>query len=250
MKQMRQQLASHTANWLFVQPTLHNPTGTDLAMVLRQSLVELAIEHGVTVVEDLTMADLRRAHPPLAPLAALAPDGAIISLGSLSKSVWGGMRIGWIRASTETIARLARFKSIYDLGSSLLPQVMAVSLLNNLDIFLKQRLQELQTRQDCMESYLADRLPTWQWQHPGGGLFLWVQLPTGNARDFAQEALRHDVLITHGPMLSVNDEYIRHVRLSFICEPTELLTGLQRLEQAWHHYLARLHKQYTGAVLL
>ena len=250
IQQLRQHIASNAANWLFIQPTLHNPTGTELAMILRQNLIQMAMEHGVTVVEDLTMADLRWANPPLAPLAALAPKGPIISIGSLSKSVWGGMRIGWMRAPAEIIARLARFKSVQDLGSSILPQVMAVTLLNDLDTFLAQRLQELRKRQLCMETYLTQHLPDWQWHHPDGGLFLWVQLPTGNARDFAQEALRHDVLITHGPMLSVNDEYTRHIRLSYICEPDELLIGLTRLEQAWHHYLTRLNKYYANSVLL
>jgi DNA-binding transcriptional MocR family regulator len=251
MQQLRKHMASGAASWLFIQPTLHNPTGTDLALAQRQGLLQLANEYGVTVVEDLTMADLRWAAPALAPLATMEPHGAVISLGSLSKSVWGGMRIGWVRASAETIARLARFKSIHDLGSPIISQLMAVTLLNDLDTFLNQRIYELRARQLCMETYLTQHLPEWQWQRPGGGLFLWVQLPTGDARDFAQEALRHDVLITHGPMLSVNDEYPQHIRLSHICEPHELLAGLTRLEQAWHSYIARLAKyQRTGTVIL
>jgi DNA-binding transcriptional MocR family regulator len=251
MCQLRLQITSGAVHWLFLQPTLHNPTGCDIPLSQRRSLLQLASEHGVTIVEDLIMADLRWARPPLAPLASLNPGSSVISLGSLSKSVWGGMRIGWVRASAEVIARLARFKAVHDLGSSLLSQVMATALLNDLDTFLEQRLRELRERQSCMETYLRQHLPDWQWRHPGGGPFLWVQLPTGDARDFAQEALRHDVLITHGPMLSVNDEYTRHIRLSYVCEPAQLLIGLARLEQAWKHYLARLEKrQNTGSVLL
>ena len=250
MQQLHQHLTSDAASWLFIQPTLHNPTGTDLPMILRAELIQLARKHGVTVVEDLTMSDLRWANPPLAPLAALAPEDTVISIGSLSKAVWGGMRIGWLRAPSEIIARLARFKSIQDLGSSLIPQVMAVTLLDHLDVFLAQRLSELHIRQACIENYLSQELPEWQWRHPNGGLFLWLQLPTGNARDFTQEALRHDVLITHGPMLSVNEEYTRHIRLSYICEPGELLSGLARLKIAWQRYLSRLHKQQTSTIVL
>ncbi len=250
IRSLHQQISSGAARWLFIQPTLHNPTGTDLPMIQRQSLVQLAAEHDVTLVEDLTMADLRWANPPLAPLAALSPSSTVISLGSLSKSVWGGMRIGWLRAPAEIVARLARFKSIQDLGSSVLPQVMAVSLLTNLETFLAQRVKELRERQAYMEAYLARHLPDWQWQHPAGGLFLWVRLPAGNARDFAQEALRHDVLIMHGPMLSVNDEYTRHIRLSYMRKPDELLAGLDRLQQAWQRYLARLDTPQHPASLL
>ncbi|HEX7736054.1 MAG TPA: PLP-dependent aminotransferase family protein [Ktedonobacteraceae bacterium] len=251
MLRVRQQITSGAARWLFLQPTLHNPTGCDITMNQRQSLLQLAHEHGVTLVEDLTMADLRWTGARLAPLASIDPNASVISLGSLSKSVWGGMRIGWVRAPADMIARLARFKTVHDLGSPLLSQVMAVTLLNDLDTFLEQRQRELRERQQLMETYLRQHLPEWQWHHPGGGLFLWVQLPCGDARDFAQEALRHDVLITHGPMLSVNAEYTRHIRLSYICEPEELLVGLARLEQAWRRYLARLEKQQnTGSVLL
>jgi DNA-binding transcriptional MocR family regulator len=251
MFQLRQQITAGAVHWLFLQPTLHNPTGSTLSLNQRRSLLQWASEHGVTVVEDLTMADLRWAGPPLTPLAALDPGSSVISLGSLSKSVWGGMRIGWVRASVEIIARLARFKTVQDLGSSLLAQVMATTLLDNLDSFLAHRLRELRERQACMETYLQHHLPDWQWHHPSGGLFLWVRLPTGEARDFTQEALRHDVLITPGPMLSVNEEYTRHIRLSYICEPAQLLVGLARLAQAWKAYLARLEKhQNPGSVLL
>ncbi|GLV54005.1 GntR family transcriptional regulator [Dictyobacter sp. S3.2.2.5] len=251
MLQLRQQIISGAASWLFLQPTLHNPTGSDLSLSQRRSLLQWASEYGVTVVEDLTMADLRWAGSPLAPLAALNPERTVITLGSLSKSVWGGMRIGWVRAPVEMIARLARFKTVQDLGSSLLAQVMATALLNDLDTFLVQRLHELRERQAYMETYLRHHLPDWQWHHPSGGLFLWVQLPTGEARDFTQEALRHDVLITPGPMLSVNEEYTRYIRLSYICEPAQLLVGLTRLEQAWKCYLTRLEKhQNPGSALL
>lgn len=242
---VEQQFATGNVRWFFVQPTLQNPTGSDLSPTQRHLLVQLAEQYNVTIIEDLTMADLRWAMPPLAPLASFASQDHIITLGSLSKSVWGGMRIGWLRASTEVMARLVRFKSINDLGSSALSQVMAVRLLASLDIFLVQRRSELRERLECMETYLTHHLPTWTWQHPGGGIFLWVKLPCGDAREFTQEALRHDVLITPGPMLSMNDENTSYIRLSCLWPPEKLIRALEKLEQAWRHYEARLDKQHT-----
>lgn len=243
MEVLQRQVASGQAQWLYLAPTVHNPTGTSLSLTQRRALVRLAQEYGVTIIEDLTMADLHWTTPTLPPLAIHAPQGDVISIGSLSKVVWGGMRIGWIRASTEVIARLARFKAIQDLGSPLLSQVMAVRLLRDWDAFLTQRRQELQQHLAIMEEHVGRWLDTWTWQTPMGGLFLWLQLPQGDARELAQEALHHGVLVTPGPTLSVDEQHSRYVRLSYIRSPEEIIAGLQCLHEAWHCYEARLRKK-------
>ena len=242
MDQLRQQMASGQAQWLYLAPTVHNPTGTSLSMMQRRMLVNLAEQHGVTIIEDLTMADLAWTTSTLPPLASNAPKTGVITIGSLSKVVWGGMRIGWIRASTELIARLARFKAIQDLGSPLFSQVMAVRLLNDWDAFLTQRRQELQSHRTIMEEHVTRWLETWTWKQPTGGLFLWLQIPVGDARELAQEALHHGVLVTPGPILSVDEQHTRYVRLSYIRSPEEIIAGLQRLHEAWRCYEARLRR--------
>ncbi len=250
MERLEQQMASGLAQWLYLAPTIHNPTGTSLSMTQRRTLVRLAREHGVTIIEDLTMADLLWTAPRLPPLATYAPKTGVISIGSLSKIVWGGMRIGWIRASTELIARLARFKAIQDLGSPLLSQVMAVRLLNDLEAFSMQRQQELQRHLAIMEEHVTRWLDTWTWNQPMGGLFLWLQIPRGDARELAQEALHHGVLVTPGPTLSVDEEHIRYVRLSYIRSPEEIIAGLERLHEAWRCYEARFRKMYPFVSVL
>jgi DNA-binding transcriptional MocR family regulator len=244
MERLQQQMASGMAQWLYLAPTIHNPTGTSLSMTQRRMLVRLAEQYGVTIIEDLTMADLLWTAPSLPPLAANAPQDGVISIGSLSKVVWGGMRVGWIRASTELIARLARFKAIQDLGSPLLSQVMAVRLLNDLDVFSIQRRQELERHLAIMQEQVACRLDTWTWKQPMGGLFLWLQLPQGDARELAQEALHHGVLVTPGPTLSVDEQHTRYVRLSYIRSAEEIVAGLERLQEAWRCYQARLRKMH------
>jgi DNA-binding transcriptional MocR family regulator len=237
-------MASGQAQWLYLAPTIHNPTGTSLSITQRHTLVNLAEQHGVTIIEDLTMADLAWTTSTLPPLTSYAPKTGVITIGSLSKVVWGGMRIGWIRASTDLIARLARFKAIQDLGSPLLSQVMAVRLLNDWDTFLTQRRQELQSHCAIMEEHVTRGLDGWTWKQPSGGLFLWLQIPVGDARELAQEALHHGVLVTPGPTLSVDEQHIRYVRLSYVRSPEEIIAGLERLHEAWRCYEARLRKMY------
>lgn len=244
MERLQQQMASGMAQWLYLAPTIHNPTGTSLALTQRRMLVRLAAQYGVTIIEDLTMADLLWTGLSLPPLATNAPQSGVISVGSLSKVVWGGMRIGWIRASTELITRLARFKAIQDLGSPLLSQVMAVRLLNDLEVFVAQRRQELQSHLAIMQEQVTRRLDSWNWKQPMGALFLWLQMPEGNARELAQEALQHGVLVTPGPTLSVEEEHSRYVRLSYVRSPEEIIAGVERLQEAWRCYEARLRKNH------
>ena len=95
----------------------------------RRVIARLAEETGVPVLEDNTLAELSLGADPPPALAAFAPKARILTVGSLSKLFWGGLRIGWIRASEEMLARIARLKIIADLGGSLLSQLAAVKLL-------------------------------------------------------------------------------------------------------------------------
>lgn len=236
LERLQQRLQAGGAEWLYLIPTLHNPTATSLTEGQRRSVVQMAEQWGVTIIEDLTMADLMLTDQRPAPLAAYAPNGPIISLGSLSKIIWGGLRVGWVRASAGTIARLARFKAIQDRGSPILNQIIATHLFANLPAVLQLRRQELQQGLTCMEAHLSQWLPTWHWDHPVGGLFLWVQLPEGDANELAQLAVRAGVLVTSGSSLSVDEDHTQYLRLAYIRPPQEITRGLERLRLAWREY--------------
>ena len=237
---LQQRMQAGAAQWLYLIPTLHNPTGTSLSDAQRRDVVHTAAQQGCTIIEDLSMADLLLAPEMPPPLAAYAPEGAILSIGSLSKIIWGGLRVGWVRASVAMIERLARFKAIQDLGSPTLNQVMATHIFADLTTLLAQRHQQLRERQTCMEAYLAQWLPTWQWRHPVGGLFIWARLPAGDARELAQIAARHEVLVTPGSLLSVDETHIDYLRLAYIRPPAELVDGLSRLRLAWEEYSQKM----------
>ena len=117
------------------------------------------------------------------------------------------------------IERLARLKSVSDLGSSLVSQLLGVRLIPHLDEVQQLRRDELGARRDLLMDVLRQKAPGWRWQVPPGGLFIWAQLPAGDARDLAQEALHSGVKVTPGTSLSVDGTHNDWLRLPFLLTP-------------------------------
>ncbi|HWM03311.1 MAG TPA: PLP-dependent aminotransferase family protein [Actinophytocola sp.] len=224
-------LAAHRPDLVYVMPTFNNPTGTLTSRGRRARLAELAARHGVPVLEDNAYSTGPAAHPPV---AAFATGGAeILSVGSLAKSVWAGLRIGWVRADRQVIDRLARRKALADLGSPVLDQALAARLLPRLAELTAAREAAVADRLAHLETLLRDRLPSWDWRRPDGGSALWIRLPDTDAAVFAQVALRHGVEIVPGSAMDPGGRHDDHIRLPFTFPVEVLDTLVGRLERAW-----------------
>ncbi|WP_344237198.1 PLP-dependent aminotransferase family protein [Kribbella hippodromi] len=213
----------------YVIPTYHNPTGSVMSALTRQRLAGV----GVPVIEDEVPADLGfpgEVQP--APLAAYS--SAAISIGSLSKSVWGGLRIGWIRAAAPLINRVARLRAVHDLGGNVPTQLAAVHLLPLLDAPALHT--TLKTRHDHLHALLARSLPSWQVPTVQGGQCLWVRLPYGDGASFAQTALRHGLAVLPGTGLDITGAGTPYIRLHFRAQPPALTEAVHRLTKAWAAY--------------
>jgi DNA-binding transcriptional MocR family regulator len=231
-------LRSPRAKLLYLLPTFHNPTGAVLPERHRREIAKLAEQAGVLLLEDQTLSDvsLGAALPP--PIAAFFRRGEALTVGSLSKLYWGGLRIGWVRGPEGLIHRLARRKAMEDLGSSVVSQLVAVRLLDQADAFTKLRREQVQERLDAMTRGLARRLPEWTWKKPAGGLTLWARLPRGSAAEFAQVAARQGVAVLPGSVCSPSNGFGDHLRLAFVPEPAEIREGIERLARAWEKHAA------------
>jgi DNA-binding transcriptional MocR family regulator len=223
---------------LYVTPHFHNPTGAVLPQDRREEIGALAAAAGLVVLEDLAMADVAiddvRLPPPL---AALAPETTVHTIGSTAKLFWAGLRIGWIRSPEAWAVRMLATKTVADLGSPLVSQLLADRLLGQADTVAAERRQQLRPRRDLLCRLLADHLPTWSWRRPAGGLSLWVTLPHGNAEEFAELALRaHGVAVVPGPALSVDEGNRRSLRVVYAATERELEQGVERLAAAWAGY--------------
>ncbi len=235
---------------IYLMPTFQNPTGALMPERQRRAVARLSRELTVPVVEDNTLADLSLGAAPPPPLAAFEPQAPILTVGSLSKLFWGGLRVGWIRASEDLLSRIARRKIMADLGGSLLSQLPAVRLLDKADRVRDLRRRQMRDRFERLTKLLARHLPEWTWVPPAGGLSLWVRLPRGDANALSQVALRHGVSIVPGSLASPDGGFSDHLRLPFVLEKEPMEEGIERLARAWAAYSASARRERASLDVL
>jgi DNA-binding transcriptional MocR family regulator len=247
---IRDRITATAARLIYLTPTFQNPTGEVMPRAARKEVAQIVTELGVPLIDDATVAEVIFGGTPPPAIAVDCPNGMVLSIGSLSKLVWAGLRIGWVRAPEPIIQRLARLKSATDLGSPLLTQRIAVRLLGAIDEFRKMRRLQLKPRRDLLVTLLKQHLPEWKFRVPNGGLFLWVKLPYGDSREFAQVAVRHGVILLPGTVMSDAEEHARFIRLPFLAELETLTGGVNRLASAWRDYRSSDRPQTTSSVAL
>jgi DNA-binding transcriptional MocR family regulator len=213
-------------------PTGHNPAGTIMTALRRQSIATIADAGRITFVEDLALADLALDARPPPPIAALST--LVVAVGSVSKLLWGGLRVGWIRASEPLRTTLLAHKAALNLATGAVSQALAAQLLAAIGPeWLTAHRAALAQRRDHLLGLLATHLPSWRAQSPAAGLSLWAELPLDNADAFAHVAARHGVTIAAGSAACVDGRHHQFVRLSF-AEPLDTLElAVERLVAAW-----------------
>nr|BFE88497.1 hypothetical protein GCM10020093_110980 [Planobispora longispora] len=220
----------------YLIPTGHNPTGSVMPSLIRRRLAGLAAEHDVPLIDDEVPAELCFSGEPPPPLCSFHPGEQIITVGSLSKLVWGGLRIGWIRAAEPVISRLARLRSVHDLGGDVLSQLAAARLLARVGELRRERVAVLRRRHGHLLAELARALPDWSAEPALGGQTVWVRLPHGDADAFAQVALRHRVAVPPGRAFDPLGGHDAFLRLPFLLPEQELSSAVDRLAAAWQDY--------------
>ncbi|OKI02158.1 GntR family transcriptional regulator [Streptomyces sp. CB02923] len=219
----------------YLVSTHHNPTGAVLSPLARRRLAAAAADADVPLVDDEVLSALAfPGHQTPPPLAAFG--GTVISVGSLSKSVWGGLRIGWIRAARPVIDRLARLRAVHDLGGNVPAQLAAAELLPHLEAHVQAMSAGRRARHDHLRAQLARQLPEWQAPPVPGGHTVWVRLPHGDGDSFAQSALRHGVVVLPGRGLDASGGSKEYLRLHFLAAPGTLTEAVRRLASAWHEH--------------
>jgi len=231
---------------VYVVPTFHNPTGVTMPAEQRRELVRFATELDIRVVEDLTPdATLGVGVPP--PIAAFDHEGdRVLTIGSLSKIAWGGLRIGWVRASRPDIDRIVAAKIVADHSSSLITQAIAARVLDDLEAIAAQTMQSAAERRQVVTSALAARIPEWEWTMPEGGLALWVRLPDADASAFSRLAAEHGVIVRPGQLASPDGGYRDHIRIAYGTAPDRLVEGVERLATAWAAYAPTARRPRTS----
>ncbi|WNM37648.1 PLP-dependent aminotransferase family protein [Micromonospora halotolerans] len=214
----------------YVIPEFHNPTGHLMATDLRERLVGAAHAAGTDLVVDESFVDLPLDGTPLPPpVATFDRHSRVISIGGMSKPYWGGLRIGWVRASAPQVQRLAAARVGVDMASPVLDQLVAVHLLAQGPGIVADRRVQLAAQRDALVKAMADRLPDWRVTVPRGGVTLWVELDGPISSALARAAEEVGVRLAPGPRFGLDGTLERFLRLPFTLPAADLVEAVGRL---------------------
>ncbi|PFN96901.1 aminotransferase [Bacillus sp. AFS076308] len=217
---------------LYTIPTAQNPTGTTMDLERRKHLLKLAGEYDFLILEDDAYGELSFGDSPI-PLKAIDTEGRVLHVGSLSKVVAPGMRIGWIAGSEEFISAFAWFKKDLDHPFA---QASVASYLEEIDF--EERLNMLKEiyRKKCdtlinaLQIYFPESVT---WYMPSGGYFVWVHIPGLDTSELLVRSLVKGVSFIPGEYFFLNpQDGTEFFRLSFCYEgEAEITEGIKRLGQ-------------------
>jgi 2-aminoadipate transaminase len=246
--------------FMYVLPNFQNPGGTTLSEGRRHELVLMADRYGIPIIEDDPYGQLRYEGEHLSPLVVLDREnlrrdngysiGNVIYLSTFSKTLAPGLRLGWIVAPPEVIAKLIQLKQGADLHTSTFVQAVAYEVAKDgfLDEHVKLIRKVYRERRDVMLQELKQYFPPEvTWTYPKGGLFLWVSLPEGmDAQKLFQAALKENVAFVPGDSFyarnGFSEEGKRHFRMNFSnAKPEQIREGVRRLSVAVKQQMEELH---------
>jgi 2-aminoadipate transaminase len=216
--------------FVYTIPSFHNPTGVTMTPFSRQRLLELASEFDFLIVEDDAYGELSFTESPI-PLKTIDLEERVLHVGSLSKVVAPGMRIGWIAGPSSLISAFQWFKK--DLNHPFTQAIMGTYLQN---INFKDRIEQLRVvykgRRDIMIKALEHSMPEWvTWNIPDGGYFVWLHVSNVDTSLLLSQALSEGVSYIPGKYFFLDSNKEREfLRLSFSYEdPERMMEGIQKL---------------------
>jgi DNA-binding transcriptional MocR family regulator len=206
-----------------------NPTGHVLSIEDEAQIIAEAETVGSVVVFDDTQRELWFDRPPPPP----GGGANVIRLGSMSKSWWGGLRVGWVRATGQWREAIIKARASMDLGVAVMDQLASAHLLLGDPAPLAERRVELKARESALAAALEGRLPDWRFRRPAGGLSLWVALPGRSARPLIEAARARNLMLAEGTRFGLDGAFERFLRLPYCLPEADLAAVVDTLAELW-----------------
>lgn len=225
------------AKFIYAIPNFQNPTGRTLGLERRRHLVDLASHYGVPIIEDDPYGELRYEGEHLPSLKSLDTTGSVIYLGTFSKTLAPGLRLGWVVASPEAMEGLLHGKQPSDLHTGMIQQMATYEVARN--GFIDRHVEHIKSfykeRRDVMLRALEEHFPAEaHYTRPAGGLFVWAELPAYvDTRELLVEAIQDKVAFVPGQGFHPDQSGSNTMRLNFSnVPPDQLREGVRRLGRA------------------
>ena len=215
---LEEAIVQHHPKLLYTIPTFQNPTGKTLAADRRQPIAELAAKYDVVVAEDDPYRDLRYAGTPLPPIKSYDKEGWVVFLGSFSKIISPGLRMGYMAGDHRLLRKCIVGKQSSDLHTASLSQAIVDQFLrrNLLPEHIRSICASYKEQLDAMLEELASFPAGTTYTRPEGGLFIWVELPDHlNALDMLQTCVERGVAYVPGTHFFAEGGHHNTLRLNF-----------------------------------
>jgi DNA-binding transcriptional MocR family regulator len=215
----------------YLMPDFQNPTGRTMSAHERAVIARAAERAGTVVIVDETTSDL-----DIDRIAAPEPFGegaSVLRIGSLGKTVWGGLRIGWVRGPADTIRRLVAARTAHDLGTPEFEQAVAAELVPRLDEIAAQRAVLLREGRDAAVAALGRLLPQFAVPNVDGGVALWVELDAPLSSPLVMAARVGGLYLSAGSRFAVEGGHDRHLRVPFTAPAETVERAVGILARVW-----------------
>jgi DNA-binding transcriptional MocR family regulator len=222
-------------NLAYLIPDNHNPTGMTLPPAGRRRLAQIIAETRTRTIIDETITDMWLDETVPAPFAASMTTrrDLVLTVGSMSKSCWGGLRIGWIRAERGALTTIGALRPAIDMGTPIVEQLAAAKLLGRAEELLPERREILRARRALLLRLLEEHLPDWRPDPSKGGMSLWVRLPAPMSTALSAAASRMGLEIPPGPRFGVDGTLERFIRVPYTLPDEQLTEAIALLARAW-----------------
>lgn len=233
IEQAEAKIKQFKPKFIYLVPNFQNPSGITMSLERRQKVIDLAFKHHIPIVDDNPYGELRFAGKPVPSLRNIGGD-AVIGLGTFSKLISPGLRVGWMVAPIACSKVIERVKQATDLHSATFPQYVIYEFLKR--GYLEPHIEKIRVayakRLEVMEAAMREHFPpSVTWPHPEGGLFLWLQLPEHvSTMKLLNESIEAGVAFVPGRPFHPDGSGDNTMRLNFANATLEgIVEGVKRL---------------------